>query len=458
MPQPESSTLRSALSQDELFAGHPVADFAANKGAQYEFLRTRIRYPALIGGQGSGKTWGGSARLVYEHVRHPGSDSLGVEPTFALLRQVMVPAICDRLDECHIEYRLNLSPLLEIVTPELNSKFIMHSGGAAETLTAFEVGRAWIDEPARIPEHQDPKRNIWIACIGRVRCPTVPASERRIFITGTHEGKGTWVYNKWEKDAKPGYRVFRAHTADNPSSREQAALYQAEYGPELSEQYVRGYAVDDSMAAIPYDIIERCQDERAHEADLEELRHVGGPLFVGMDIGRSKSLTVFWVVRAIGDGTLITEAVLTFRKMDFQKQFEVIETICRMPGFSRMAIDATYNPQTAEDAVSAFGATTIEAVVFTPQSKREIYQAWIKACQTGRLRIPRSEDIAMDFFSVKRVVSSLGVVTYQAPFTVDGHADRASAAGLAVWASRRGEADISFTAGPDMQSRSMGLL
>lgn len=428
-----------------------LIDLRANAGAQDEFLRTSALYPALIGGQGSGKTWGGAARLVLEHVAYPGSSSLVIEPTFSLLRQVALPAIVERLDECGIQHTTNLSTM-EILTPQLGSKILLHSGCAAETITGFEVGRTWIDEPARIPEHDDPRRNVWIAAIGRTRCPKVPTHARRVMVTGTHEGKGTWVYHKWEKSPKPGYEVHRARTSDNPSSREQEKLYLEEYGPELAAQYVYGFAVEDSMAAVPYAVLEGLQDGRCSEGDLASLRNASGPLFVGMDIGRSKSLTVFWVVSQSDAGQLTTEAVLVYPQTEFSEQFKVIKTLVGLPGFAKMAIDGTYNPQTAEDAVKAFGDSRIENVKFTHASKIEVFQYWIKACQDGRLRIPVSDEILNDFFSVKRVVSSQGVVQYHAPFTADGHADRASAAGLAVWVSRGGKPEYSSMRGPELES------
>jgi hypothetical protein len=423
-----------------------------------------------VGGLGAGKTWGGSAWLTLEHLKYPGVDSLGIEPTHSLLREVMIPEICQRLTDCEIEHDVNLS-LMAILTPELGSKILLRSATRAEHITGFEVGRTWVDEPGRMPEHSEPKRNIWLACLGRTRSPQVPANEHRIAATGTHEGKGTWFWNKWEKDPKPGYQVYRAPTTENPSMAEQVAIYMREFGPELAEQYVRGYAVEDSLAAVPYALLEALQDDRASERDLDSLKSVGGPLFVGMDIGRSKSLTVFWVVSLWGDGELVTEGVITQRKTQFSKQFDTIEALVALPGFAGMAIDATYNPQTAEDAVNAFGMwkrdahgditekvdprSQIQPVIFTSPVKRQVTQFWIKACQDRRLRIPRSEDVLMDFFSVKRVVSTKGVVTYQAPFTADGHADRASACSLAVWASRQGPQEVSYQLGPPLRASTM---
>jgi hypothetical protein len=369
----------------------------------------------------------------------------------------MLPALEERLELFGLHWETNLSTMT-IRTPQLDSQILLHSGQAAEGITGFEVGRTWIDEPARIPEYADHKRNVWLAAIGRTRSPHVPPEARKVLVTGTHEGKGTWVYRRWEKQQNAAYCVYRARTGENPSSREQEALYLAEYGPELAEQYVYGGAVEDSMAAIPYETIEAMQDGAASEGSIDSLKTAGGPLFVGIDIGRKQSLTVIWVVRASeATGSLLTVAVIVLRQAEFADQANIIGRVASIPTVQTIAIDATYNPQTAEDATRAHGGV-IESVVFTPNLKRELFQRWIKFGQERKLLIPRSDEIVMDFFSMKRVVSQLGVVSYAAPMSPDGHADRATAAALAVWAARGGVKDYRTAAGPPLRSRGIARI
>jgi hypothetical protein len=434
-----------------------VRELRPNAGAQAEFLNATDRYPALIGGQGCGKTWAGSARLVFEHLGTPGVKSLAIAPTYPNVRQIMLPAIEERLTELGVPYKVNRTAM-EVFTPTTGAPILLHSAMSAERITGFEVGRTWIDEPARIPEFTDAKRNVWMAAVGRTRHPAMPMQDRRIFITGTHEGKGTWVFRKWEEKPKPGYVVFRAKTGDNPDAAEQEALYLDEYGPELAAQYVYGFAVEDSMAAVSYDVIAGLQDPSCQIGDLSTVK--GQNLYVGVDIGRSKSLTVFWILSMGTDDrrTLRTVGVIVLKSTKFADQFNVLRTLVQLPGFQQLAIDATYNPQTTEDAVEAFGASQIEPVVFTPDSKRGLFQGWVKACQDGRLRIPEDQSIVLDFFSVKRIVSSRGVVEYRAPFTADGHADRATAAALAVWAARAGAVDVTYTQGPTHRSRALSRM
>jgi phage FluMu gp28-like protein len=57
------------------------------------------------------------------------------------------------------------------------------------------------------------------------------------------------------------------------------------------------------------------------------------------------------------------------------------------------------------------------------------------AFEARRLRVPVSRVIREDLHSMQRVTSNNGGVTYRAPHTEDGHADRCTALALAVRAA-----------------------
>lgn len=411
-------------------------DFVANPGAQAAFLEATERYPALVMGQGGGKTWGGATWVLRDHCNFPGTNSLVIAPTYHNLRQIVMPALLERFEEAGLVAYPNYSTM-EIITPQLGSKILLHSGLNAERITGFEVGRAWIDEPGRIPEFTDPKRNVWFNALARVRLSHVPDDRRRVCVTGTHEGQGTWFYRQWEKEKRTGYVIFRGPTTENPVNIAYADLLRTEYGPELAVQYIEGFAVSDSMAAVDYDTITACQSSEASQGGIDSLGSVQSAIYWGVDIGRSKSLTVAWgCVEGAGD-KLVTRAVIVMQRATFAEQSALIGRICKHPQTGAVCIDATYNPQTAEDAETAW-PNIVEPFVFTPASKVGLVEGIVRKMQTHSLLIPAgqdAEDIVLDFYSVKRIVSAGGRVTYVAPFTPDGHADRFFAAALAVRAA-----------------------
>lgn len=427
--------------------------FVANPGAQAEFLRCEDRYPALFMGQGGGKSWGGSTFIVLDHCNFPETDSLCIAPTFPLLREITLPVLLERFKECGITAIPHFGDMV-IRTPQLGSKILLRSGLRAERITGFEVGRTWIDEPARIPEFKEPHRSVWFNAVARTRHPGVPHDRLRVAITGTHEGKGTWVYRDWEKEPRPGTKVFRGSTRENPTSTEYADLLVKMYGRDLAHQYVEGFAVSDSSAAIPYEILEFAQSSSTRRS--KSLDALNGEFFWGIDVGRSKSLTVAWGACYEGD-QLLTQAVIELRGAPFKDQYELVRSICAMEGTRRVCIDATYNPQTAEDAESEFGER-VEGVVFSNKSKLEMVQRMRIAMEEDFFKIPagdQAEDILADFYSVKRVVSAAGVVQYTAPFTSDGHSDRFWAAALAVKAYGDGPTDFDFHTGGRLRSASL---
>ena len=85
--------------------------------AQREFLNDeKHRILAYIGGFGSGKSFALAAKLIFLGLRNPGKVIMAAEPTFPMVRQVLVPAIDLAFDQWDIEYTVRASP-----TPEYTS-------------------------------------------------------------------------------------------------------------------------------------------------------------------------------------------------------------------------------------------------------------------------------------------------------------------------------------------------
>jgi len=86
-----------------------------------------------------------------------------------------------------------------------------------------------------------------------------------------------------------------------------------------------------------------------------------------------------------------------------------------------------------EPAAHKFGK--IELCTFTATLKRDIFSKLRMAFEQGAVRIPASRVIREDLHSMARVTTKNGEVTYKAPHTEDGHADRCTALALAVRAA-----------------------
>lgn len=400
--------------------------FAANDGAQYNFYHDNThRFPAYLAGQGSGKTTAGAAKLLKSMCQFPKTNSLVVEPTRALLDQVAIPAIERVARDFFPGLKLVVNRSgenMRIACPQLNALIFLQSGLHSERITGFEVGRTWIDEPARVPDFSDPQRNLWLNCLGRTRVQKVPEAQRQIFITGTHEGKGTWVYRRWEENADAQFFVHRGSTLENPDAAADARTKIEQYGPELSRQYIYGEAIDSETCALAYDLIVDCQSHEAtNNMPFRDIGALGRTVFVGVDIGRSKSLTVIWIATLDGE-RLVTRNVVQLRDTPFAEQHNTIREVLRISGVARLAIDAGYNPQLAEQAVSWAGERAIP-VTFNNDEKARMVQMMQDRHQRHTIVTPVSEELAMDFYAVKRVVSDAGNVRFIAPYSADGHSD-----------------------------------
>lgn len=403
-----------------------TVQFAPNEGAQAAFYRDTIhRFPAYLAGQGSGKTTAGAAKLLKSMCQFPKTNSLVVEPTRALLDQVAIPAIERVAREFFPGLRLVVNRSgenMRIACPQLNALIFLQSGLHSERITGFEVGRTWIDEPARVPDFSDPQRNLWLNCLGRTRVQSVPEAQRQIFITGTHEGKGTWVYRRWEEQGDDQFFIHRGSTLENPDAADDARTKIEQYGPELSRQYIYGEAIDAETCALPYDDIVSCQShEASRNMPFREIGGLGRSIFVGVDVGRSKSLTVIWIA-SLDDQTLVTRNVVQLRDTPFAEQHNTIKEVLRISGVARLAIDAGYNPQLAEQAVTFAGDRAIP-VTFSNDEKARMVQMMQDRHQRRTIITPVSEELAADFYAVKRVVSESGNVRFIAPYSSDGHSD-----------------------------------
>jgi len=168
---------------------------------------------------------------------------------------------------------------------------------------------------------------------------------------------------------------------------------------------------------------------------LDRISRIPRDLYLGMDIGRRRDLTVMWVLERHGE-LLRTAAVLELAVAPFDRQYALLCELLRLRRMRRAAIDAGgVGMQLAEQALSAFGPHRIECVTFTAAVKSQMAVALRVLVEQQRIRIPADERIRNDWHSVRRSVSESGRFLLSAGRGPQGHADRFWAAALAVRAA-----------------------
>jgi len=193
--------------------------------------------------------------------------------------------------------------------------------------------------------------------------------------------------------------------------------------------------LDEATAYLTYAQIAACEDpaldryQPAHELDPRE------ELFVGVDVGRRRDLTVIWVLARQGT-QMLTRSVVELAGATFRAQFERLGEYLALRNLRRCCIDAGgLGMQLAEEAQVRFGRHRVEGVTFTAALKSQIAGRLRIAVEDHTIRIPVDEAIRNDWHSVERRVSASGQIALGAPRHGGHHADRFWAAALAVHAA-----------------------
>ena len=197
--------------------------------------------------------------------------------------------------------------------------------------------------------------------------------------------------------------------------------------------------LDESTAFLTYEQIAACADPSLtlHD-DPAPLATETREMCVGVDVGRVRDLTVFWVLAREGDA-LSTVALLELANVPFRRQFDLLSEILDLRKVRRCCIDAGgIGMQLAEQAVERFGEHRVEAVTFTSALKSQIAMGLRIAVEGRRIRIPNDDRIRNDWHSLQRQMTASGHVRLAAKRLAGSHADRFWAAALAVYAAETG--------------------
>ena len=188
-------------------------------------------------------------------------------------------------------------------------------------------------------------------------------------------------------------------------------------------------AIDEASAFLPYDLISTCEKTDI----LKSLDTIKGDLYVGVDIGRRKDLTVIWCLEVF-ENTKYTRKVQVLEKTPFHIQYEIISKILEHPKLRRCCIDSTgIGMQMAELAQLQFGQYRVEAVMFTNKSKEEMAYNLRTNFENKSVFIPSEHDIREDLHSIRKMVTAAGNIRFDADTSeVNGHADRFWALALAL--------------------------
>jgi len=295
--------------------------------------------------------------------------------------------------------------------------------------------------------HEHPEA-IWAAIYPSITSPH--GYKKRLRIVSTPKGRGNKFADLWEHN--DDYSTHKVTIEDAVRMGLNVDIDELKRGlddPDLWAQEYMCEFIDNTSVLLPYELIGKCESETIKDDGAS-------PIYIGMDVGRSKDLSVIVTAVKLGDVLAVID-VTTLTKMPFADQLEVLLAKCGAAGVralpSRGAmvggalrapcsrvqgvrIDSTgIGAMLAEEATKRLGGRC-QGVQFTVASKGEMYGLMRRRFEERSIRVPVDRVLREDLHAVQRVISTGGSVTYSAPRNADGHSDRAAALALCCLASR----------------------
>ncbi|MGQ9651902.1 MAG: phage terminase large subunit family protein, partial [Phycisphaerae bacterium] len=216
--------------------------------------------------------------------------------------------------------------------------------------------------------------------------------------------------------------------------------------------------LDESSVFLSHELIATVEDASLDKApDQMRLRCCKGPLYVGVDIGRCRDLTVMWVLETDGE-ILATRGVRESIGEPFRDQYQGLRELLSLRQVARCCIDAGgIGMALAEAAMDEFGGSRVEPVIFTTAVKDELANRLRLRVEEQKIRIPADEAIRHDWHSVRRSVTMAGPARYDAARSGGGHADRFWAACLAIRAAGQPAVAVEYLRGQGLRFGRPGI-
>lgn len=276
--------------------------------------------------------------------------------------------------------------------------------------------------------HAD-SRKIWAALF-----PVISAGWK-LRVVSTPNGKGNKFYELMTGDDPVWYRqttdIYQAVADGLP--REIEELKRALSDPDAWAQEYELQWLDEASAWLDYDLISSCEFAGAGDPD----GYLGGPCYVGNDIGARRDLWVAWVWEQVGD-VLWCREIRTLKRATFAEHDRHMDELFDRYNVLRLCMDQTgMGEKPVEDAIRRYGSTRVEGVLFTPANKQMLATIGKQKFEDRRLRIPMGDHtLRADLHKLRKIVTPSGGVRFDADHDGDGHADRAWACFLGIYAAQ----------------------
>lgn len=241
------------------------------------FVTDPARYPAAIGGIGSGKTFVGAAKTIARMGRK--EFGLICAPTYKMLRDATQRTLFEMMRNLGIEFEHHKGDN-HVTIPSTGHEIIFRSLDDPDNLRGPNVAYTWVDEAAYI------SAEAWRIVKGRPRVGDL----QQAWITGTPKGRN-WIWQEWVRDADAQHPLYRFRTDENPTLDKDFASSLG-YEGRFAEQELGGEFV--SFDGLVYDMFDRERHVKVVDTD-------GWRTLNGVDVG-ARNPTVVLDLKIAGDG------------------------------------------------------------------------------------------------------------------------------------------------------------
>ena len=190
--------------------------------------------------------------------------------------------------------------------------------------------------------------------------------------------------------------------------------------------------LDEASAWLDYDLINSAEHDRAGDP----VGYDGGVCYIGNDIAARNDLWVAWVWEKVGD-VLWTREIRTLRRASFAEHDRTMDELFLRYKVLRLCMDQTgMGEKPVEDAIRRYGATRVEGILFTMANKQLLATVGKQKFEDRKVRIPLGDQaLRADLHKLRKVTTPTGSIRFEADSDSAGHADRAWAAFLGVYAA-----------------------
>lgn len=253
--------------------------------SQRAFVASKSKFPAFVGGFGSGKTAAAMTRAMRLKIQCRQHDIAYYLPTYPLIEDIAYqrfPELCERKGWA---YKLNRqSGVLEFPGA---GRIIFRNMEQPHRIVGYEVAHSLVDEIDIMAT--DKARDAWNKIIARNR--QTCGMPNTVGVATTPEGF-KFVYERWKKNPVDGYELIQAKTSENAHNLppDFITTLRDTYPSNLLQAYLEGEFVNLTSGSV-YPHFDRALNATTVTENPSE------PLHIGMDFNVGKMFAAVHVLR-----------------------------------------------------------------------------------------------------------------------------------------------------------------